>query len=179
MTRITYWDSDDLDDIVTAVSSGQGYDGAYEYCPFACDPATLPADSPLIVVLAGDNHKAAESGPQIPKVNAVVSLEESRPERKVFRVDTAVPARVVVRLLNYPAWNVRVNGVAIAPGADPKTDQMLVPIPAGKSMVEIRFARTIDRTIGAAVSGLAALAISGLLYLEWRSRRRRPTRSPS
>ena len=179
MTRITYWDSDDLGDIVAAVSNGQGYDGAYEYCPFAYDPATLAADSPLIVVLADDNHKAAEGSPQISKVTALVSPEEWKPERKVFRVDTAVPARAAVRLLNYPAWTVRVNGVVIAPGADPETDQMLVPVPEGKSVVEIRFARTIDRTIGSAVSGLAALVISALLYLEWRSRRRRPTRSPN
>ena len=175
MTRITYWDSDDLDDVVAAVSNGQGYDGAYEYCPSACDPAALPANPPPVAILPEQSEGVADTSTrQTPTTLGSVSVEAWQPERKTFRVDTPIPARAEVRLLNYPAWNVRVNGVVITPEADPETEQMLVPVPAGKSRVEIRFARTIDRVIGGAISALAALVTSGLLYLEWRKRRRDP-----
>lgn len=167
--RITYWDSDDLNDVVAAVSSGQGYDGTYEYCPFACDPARLLPDSPAVALLPSDSQQ--DAGTHVPAASqksATLTLQTWQPQHKTFRVDAPVPMRALLRLLDYPAWAVRVNGVPTVAESDPDTGQMLVPVPAGKSSVEVRFVRTADRTMGGALSSLAALLVSGLAWFGWR-----------
>jgi len=56
---------------------------------------------------------------------------------KVF-VQSSEPALVALRLLNYPAWQVTVNGKTVAPEKPDDLDQMLVPIEAGKSEIQVR-----------------------------------------
>jgi hypothetical protein len=87
-------------------------------------------------------------------------MEEWQPQRKEFEVDTPVPERAAVRLLNYPAWEVRVNGQVRAAESARGTEQLIVPLPAGKSLVEIRFVETPDRKIGAALSALAVILLA-------------------
>lgn len=175
LTQITYWDSDDLSDLVTAVSMGQGYDGVYEYCPFACDPATLPPNSPLVALLPGETRENPAAGKPRPAKNpGAVSIKEWQPEHKTFTVDAPVPVRAALRLLSYPAWAIQVNGMRSEAAADPETEQIIVPVPAGESRVEIRLARTADRTIGGALTGIAVLAIGSLLCLGYRSPERTP-----
>ncbi len=166
--RITYWDSDDLDDVVAAVAAGQGYDGTYEYCPLACDPARLPENAAEIVLSPKDEVASAGATRKNDEESGIVSVRTWEPEYKVFDVEAPIPAHATVRLLNYPAWRIRVNGVLTTPSASEGTQQMIVPLPAGKSRVEIRFARTSDRTIGGALSGVAVLLVSALSWFGWR-----------
>ena len=77
-------------------------------------------------------------------------------------------ARVAVRLLNYPAWQVTVNGRAVVPERPDDVDQMIIPIPPGKSEIEVRFAETPDRTAGMALSLSSLLVVIGL----WGHRKR-------
>ena len=53
IARATYWDSDDLEDILAAVSSGQGYEGTYEYCTRGGDQTDLPRAVALGCAVAG------------------------------------------------------------------------------------------------------------------------------
>jgi hypothetical protein len=66
-------------------------------------------------------------------------------------------------LLNYPAWQVKVNGKTVAPEKPDDLDQMLVPIEAGNSEIQVRFVCTRDQTAGIAVSILSLLLAAGLL----------------
>jgi len=66
-------------------------------------------------------------------------------------------------LLNYPAWQVTVNGKTVAPEKPDDLDQMLVPIEAGKSEIQVRFVRTNDKMAGIALSVLSLLLAAGLL----------------
>ncbi len=47
------------------------------------------------------------------------------------------------------------------------TGQMLFDLPEGHSRVRVRFTRTADRTLGAALTVLAAVVIAGLAW-PWR-----------
>jgi hypothetical protein len=49
---------------------------------------------------------------------------------------------------------------------------MLVAVPAGKSRIDVRFVRTVDRTIGGILSILSSLAAGALLI--WLPRARQP-----
>jgi hypothetical protein len=74
---------------------------------------------------------------------------------------------VALRLLNYPAWQVTVNGSRIQPQHAEDTGQMIVAIPAGESQVTVRFARTPDRTVGTTLSILGFL-LGGFLLVRSR-----------
>jgi hypothetical protein len=98
-------------------------------------------------------------------------VERWTPENKIVRVESPRPLRLALRLLNYPAWQVDVNGSRIQPESAEDSGQMIVPLPDGQSRVTVRFTRTVDRTIGGILSLLSSLAAALLL---WRERSLRP-----
>jgi hypothetical protein len=71
----------------------------------------------------------------------------------------------VLRLFNYPAWKIEINGQVTSSGAEEVTGQMTIPVTPGENRVRLVFVRTWDRTVGAAISILAALAL--LLLTTW------------
>ena len=81
-----------------------------------------------------------------------------------MRITTREPAVLKLRLLDYPAWRVEVNEVAVVPEQRGETAQITVPLPAGLSHVLVRFIRTPDRTIGAVISA-ASMLIALLLFI--------------
>jgi hypothetical protein len=59
---------------------------------------------------------------------------------------------LIIRLFNYPAWRVLVNGKSAPTQTTDVTGLIVIPVPAGDNDVLIYFGRTFDRTAGAAVS---------------------------
>jgi hypothetical protein len=94
--------------------------------------------------------------------------------RKEFVVHSPEPVTAALRLLNYPAWRVEVNGRPVQARSNQQTGQMLIALPAGTSRVQVAFASTPDRLWGDAVSGAAAL---GLLAVVLGSRHRGKARA--
>jgi hypothetical protein len=72
-----------------------------------------------------------------------------------------------LRLFNYPAWEVTVNGEHVDTQTTEVTGQMMIPVTPGRKDIRLRFARTRDRTIGGAVSVLSF----GVLFAAWISTR--------
>jgi hypothetical protein len=156
------WGSNFPQNIAAAVRSGAGYKGLKEYIPSGSKPLELPLDAPLIV--------AAE--PNEPPMSQVrVQTELWSPERKLFSVDSPVPLHLSLKLLAYPAWQVRINGMPAIAGTETRTGQISLDAPAGFSRFEVVFARTWDRTVGIVVSLTTALALI-FLALYFRSPRR-------
>jgi hypothetical protein len=83
-------------------------------------------------------------------------------------VVTNQPGRLVLRLLNYPAWRATLNGAQVSLEHPRGTEQMIIPVPAGDSELRIDFTRTMDRTLGGTIS-LASLAAS-VAILVWQRR---------
>ena len=101
--------------------------------------------------------------------SAQIQIEQWQGQRKVFAVESAQPLILKLRLLSYPAWQAKLNGSIIPVRTDPDLGQMLVAVPAGSSRVEIRFARTWDRTAGTIIS-LMTIATCVPLMLWLRNR---------
>jgi hypothetical protein len=153
----TWWDDEEFSTLRASIASGEGFDGTDEYDPVGDDHYNLPAKAPRaqVVTLNEDteNKSAATPAPQ-----PSVVIEHWAPEEKAIRVESTRPAQLALRLLNYPAWRVEVNGSRIQPESAEDSGQMVIPIAAGQSRINVRFTRTRDRTAGIAISIASLLA---------------------
>jgi hypothetical protein len=144
-----WWDNAaDLREMQDNVESGAGYEGTDEYTPVGADPAAIDKDVRRVTV----------DGPQ----RATIHVQQWDSREKVFAAEMSGRANLALRLFNYPAWQLEVNGHAVQAGAREGTGQMLVPVEAGVNRVQITFIRTWDRIAGAWLS-LAA----GLCTITW------------
>jgi hypothetical protein len=77
----------------------------------------------------------------------------------------------VLRLMEYPAWRVTVDGTP-AQGRPARQDGlMVVPVWAGRHSLEVRWKATPDVIAGRAVSAIALLLLAAVAMLERRKGR--------
>jgi hypothetical protein len=132
-----------------ALTEGAGYEGTDEYVPAGTDPYELKKVQPQIVDSSGHPLRT----------------ETLRwgPAEKHFVVHSNTPELLTLRLFNYPAWEVMVNGKRVETQTTDVTRQMEILVAAGRNDVRIHFGRTSDRTIG----GIVSLLSFGLLLAAW------------
>lgn len=164
--RDAWWDSEDIPQVETAIQSGAGYEGTDEYQPIDCDHTDLPVDVPQVAVISAPIDRIANLT-KFPasEINreANVHIERWMSEDRTISVDTPQPSTLIFRLLDYPAWRAKLDGHSAQIRSMKNTRQILLSIPAGKSQIELRFARTADRRIGGGIS-LATALVLGLLF---------------
>jgi hypothetical protein len=154
----TWWDQDEMPTQRDAVQSGNGFDGTDEYDPLGDDHLDLPLNAPQAKVLPADRADSTATP-------ANLQIERWTTEQKVIHVDSPCEARLALRLLNYPAWRVEVNGKTVQPERMDDVNQMVVPVEAGSSEIRVRFVRTRDRFLGDAISAASGLFAVMLLWL--------------
>jgi len=139
-----WWDNaGDLREMQDNMATGTGYEGTDEYTPVGADPSAINKDVRRVTV-DGAAH-------------AAIHVLQWGAESKVFTAEMSAPSNLALRLFNYPAWRVMVNGCVVHAGMREGTGQMLVPVEAGANRVQITFIRTWDRTAGAWISVFALL----------------------
>jgi 6-pyruvoyl-tetrahydropterin synthase related domain len=151
----------DFDDMLEQQRSGAGYQGTDEYVPVGGDPYEIKPDAPRVALDDGAGPDQAQR----------IGIQRWSAESKVFAAQVDHAGQLVLRLFNYPAWRVEVNGQVVASSTRDVTGQMLIPVQAGENRVQITFTRTWDRTLGGIISGVTALFLGGLVML-WRKRLR-------
>jgi len=154
----TWWDPDEIPTLQAAITDETGFDGTDEYDPLGDDHLDLPLDAPPTKILPAEPEDTRTP-------EARVQIDKWTTEEKSLRVDSQAPARLALRLLNYPAWRVEVNGTRIVPGRPDNYNQMVIPVAAGSSTIHVRFARTPDRTLGMLISILSVLLTVVLLLV--------------
>jgi len=165
LVQKAWWDSDDIPSLKEAIASGQGFEGTDEYDPAADDHYNLPKKTPRFEVLP-----AEESGGSAPR--AKIEVRRWTAEEKIVLVDASGPARVAFRLLNYPAWRVEISKEGkIGPAAVEDSNQVVVPVSTGASVIRVHFTRTPDRTIGAVGTVAALFMLLTVVYKRLRSTR--------
>ncbi len=164
LTRSNWWDAGGAADFYEEhFSTGTGYFGVDEYGPRGSDHYDLDQHAPLVGLQRGEDT-VAETG-------ARPQVREWGPTRKEFAINSPEPVTAALRLLNYPAWRVEVNGKPVLAVSDQHTGQMLVTLPAGISRVRVAFAGTPDRGWGNVISAGAVAILLGLVASRWRGRR--------
>ena len=143
--QVPWWDNAaDLHEIQDNIATGAVYEGTDEYTPAGADASTVDKAARRVTV----------EGP----ARAAIRVTEWNAGNKLFTADMSAPDALALRLFNYPAWRVEVNGRAVQTANREGTGQMLVPVGAGSNTVRITFTRTWDRIIGAWISLIAILA---------------------
>ena len=139
-----WWDtSADIEEMHDAIADGGGYEGTDEYVPAGVDPSELNKDAAPVTVLSG--------------ARARIDMVEWSPQAKVFSVDVLRPEKLRLRLFDYPAWAVEVNGRKVFTEAQDVTGEIVVPVQAGVNSVRVTFVQTRDRLVGDIISLLALL----------------------
>jgi hypothetical protein len=128
---------------------GTGYEGSDEYGPAGADSYELNKDQPLVIDSSGQSVRT-ESLKWTPADKHVV-LRATKPET------------ITLRLLNYPAWEVTVNGRKVPTETTDVTGLIVIPVTAGRDDIQIHFGRTWDRTVGGIVSLLSIGILLGTL----------------
>jgi len=161
IVRDPHWESQSVPFVADEIHSGHGYRGIQVFTPLNAHVGEHYEDRPLITT--SDPKDGSSERLQL-------NIEEWTAERRVFSAHTADAVTLVLHLLNYPAWEVRVDGQTTLARSDPETGQLVVPLEKGFHQVEVRFRRTWDRTAGGVISVLSVVAlIIATLYT-----RRRP-----
>lgn len=149
-----WWDSaDDLREMQDNMATRVGYEGVDEYTPLGADPSAIDKDAPNVAV-----DGAAPAALQI-------HIDRWEPESRMFTAEVAAPGQLAVRLFQYPAWRVEVNGQVVETSARAGSGQMLVPVGAGVNRVQITFIRTWDRAVGEWISVVTAISVVGWILL--------------
>jgi hypothetical protein len=147
-----WWDREaDIREMHENIVAGPGYEGTDEYVPIGADPYEIDQKARR-VTLDGSGE-------------AQIHVMQWDPETKRFSVQLAQPAKLALRLFNYPAWQVEVNGRVVPTETRDVTGQMVIPLLAGQNEVRVEFTRTWDRLAGEIVSILAFLFIATFMWI--------------
>jgi hypothetical protein len=141
-----WWDTAaDIQEMHDFIEDGDGYEGTDEYVPADADPYEVSKNAPNVATVDG--------------ASALIHIDSWRATAKTFSIATSRPEQLRLRLFNYPAWRVEVNGREIHATTQPVTGEIVFPVSAGTSQITVIFSRTRDRLFGGVIS------IAGLLSL--------------
>ena len=141
-----WWDAPaDLQEARDNMQTGAGYEGTDEYLPLGGDSSAIDKDA-RNVTLDGVGK-------------AAIRVQRWDAERREFTVEMREPGQVALKLFQFPAWRVEVNGHVVTTAAREGVGQMLVPVGAGMNLVRVRFERTWDRKLGGWISFITLLEL--------------------
>ncbi len=146
--------------LAEAIDSGTGYEGTDEYTPTQADNSKLEPNAPRIAIQI--DTRSEEQRKSAPGSLVQTSFQQWDPEKKRFTIDSQVPTRDTLRLVDYPAWKVQVDGKAFQPETEDDTGRMVLELPSGHHEIAIDYARTPDRRWGMGVSAMGLIVLLGL-----------------
>jgi hypothetical protein len=170
-------DQDNVSAQLTLMHDGDGQEGTDEYTPHDDDNAEVDQDMPDVRVLVSPGAEEPDSGKvQNPEYqpdpnaerHATISVTQWLAERRVVVLDSSAPGYAVFRLMDYPAWTVRRNGAEITERPRRDDGLLTIPVPQGRSEIDIRWRTTPDVWIGRTLS-LLGLCVFGFVW--YRERR--------
>jgi hypothetical protein len=145
-----WWDqAADIQEMSDAITDATGYEGTDEYVPKGADPYEVIRDLPLLGASYQEKDRAR--------------IINWGPVDKHIVVRTDGIELLTLRLFNYPAWEVTVNGKPVTTQTTDVTGQMAILLMPGNNDIRVHFGRTPDRTLG----GLISVLSIGILFGGW------------
>jgi hypothetical protein len=158
-----------------------GFEGMYEYAPPDSDLELIPMELPAACLVTdakttlgkvdddGDLVWSADQGSCVATF-AADDTPRSDPEHMRIHATTPESGYLVLRLLNYPAWRVQMNGRLLTNLEKRDDGLMAFAAPQGPVNVEVDWTTTPDVTVSRWLSAVCALLLAFVFILERRSR---------
>ncbi|MGA3263949.1 MAG: 6-pyruvoyl-tetrahydropterin synthase-related protein [Terracidiphilus sp.] len=171
---------DDEDNVLAMASvyrAGTGFQGTGEYSPIGADNSMIAVGLPAACLVDDPSTELGQGAQE--DVNPVWSPRQHSCEA-TFAAATNLPQHLripavaphagflILRLRNYPAWQVKVNGQPVAGLPQRDDGLMAVPVPQGAVDLTVDWTTTPDVLAGRWLSALAVLLLTGLWFLERR-----------
>jgi hypothetical protein len=165
---------------ITGFREGQGTQGTDEYTPKGADNSAVQQHLPLVRVLSAPQDDSADSSKvdnpewsagSSGHIAATVNLKQWSAEHWTVSVVTAETGYAVLRVMDYPSWQVTVDEKPVLERPVRDDGLMAIPIIAGKHVMEVQWAATRDVVAGRIISAIALLALAIVVMLERRERR--------
>jgi 6-pyruvoyl-tetrahydropterin synthase related domain len=178
-----YWQfCDDQDNIHAQIATAQlsGFEGTDEYTPKDADNGAIQQNlAPVRILSTPDGDAVDSSIDENPDwqpnekdlLPAIVQIKRWQVEHMTAEVQSPQPGYAVLRVMDYPAWQVYVNSKP-APRLHRDDGLLALPIPSGTSTIDVRYIATPDVWAGRAVS-LVSLLIWIALWLAQAAKTRR------
>jgi hypothetical protein len=171
---------DSVPSVLVDYRAGAGFEGMYEYEPSGGDDSAIATGLPDACLVSDSSIVLGKPDPDDPDSNPVWSRDqgscqavfhfvhglETNPEHRELRAAAAHAGYLVLRLLSFPAWRIRVNGQLLT--ALPRRDDGLiaVPVPQGPVDVTVDWTTSPDVVAGRWTSALALLLLLVCGWLE-------------
>jgi hypothetical protein len=155
-----------------------GFEGMYEYEPPGADAALIAAGLPDACLVSEpstvfgkedeDGNLTWNASQGSCEAAFAVAPQSPRPNPEHLRIRAAVTSSgfLVLRLLSYPAWQVRLNGRLVTALPKRQDGLMAVPVPQGPIDLTVDWTVTPDVWVGRWISSAALLLFSVLLFFE-------------
>jgi len=172
--------------------AGSGFEGMYEYEPPNGDDSEIATGLPDACLVSDPSIVLGKPDPDDPDANPAWAADQNtcqatftqvgglqtNPEHRSFVATIPNAGYLVLRLLRYPAWTIRLNGqpftadqlAALPQRAD---GLIAVPVPSGPINLTLDWTITRDVLYGRWLGGISALLLAGLWLFELRRSRAR------
>jgi hypothetical protein len=166
---------DTVSGVLAAYRTGAGFEGMYEYEPPGADLTRIPTGLPGACLVEDANTVLAlqtdpSSNPQwdsSPGVCiAIYNLSERDSEHRTLQAQIPDTGYLVLRLLSFPAWHVRVNGRTVSSLPHRDDGLVVIPVPRGPVQINVDWTTTPDVRLSRWISLLGVLALTAVGVLE-------------
>ena len=175
---------DDEDNVRAQIATlhQQGFEGTDEYTAKPADNGGIQQNLPPIRVVSDPDGDEADNSieenpdwqPDSPESHpdiqpAKIQIQRWQVEHMTATIQSPQSGFAILRLMDYPAWRVHVNGKSF-PRPQRDDGLLTIPIDAGTSAIDVQYATTPDAWAGRAVS---LISIALWLALAAKTRRQR------
>ncbi len=180
---------DTVASVVADRRAGTGFEGMYEYEPPGGDDSMIATGLPDACLVSDPTAALGLPDPDDPDANptwnrvqgsceatfSVVGGLGTNPEHRTIHASIGHAGYLVLRLLSFPAWRLRVNGQLVT-GLPRRDDGLIVvPVPQGPVDVTANWTTAPGVIAGRCVSGASLLLLLALGLVELRHKGSRLT----
>jgi hypothetical protein len=165
--------TDDPSNLAQLFSTHHGFPPTDEYTPTLADNDPLRTANPAYWLAHSPNDPAPNTLPTAAELNPNLDTDDtpipptqtlSTPVPHHLTLTLTQPSLLVLNLRDYPNWQVtttpRLSPSAQAPHI-PRNDGLIaISVPAGHSIIDITWHRTLDEQLGLALSALSLIALA-------------------
>jgi hypothetical protein len=184
-TRL-FWQPCDDEDAVSAqlavFQAGTGFEGTDEYTPLGADNSLVQQGLPKLRLLDAPDAEVATIGNDQQENPAYVpsdkdhlplqaKIEQWLPNQRVLTITATSAGFAVLRLMDFPTWQVLANGTPIVNRLHREDGLMTIPIQAGLTRIDVKYVATPDLWWGRGISMVSLLTLLALAIFGQKRRR--------